>query len=282
MGGCRSSLIFYLVTIIGLSLFINNTYARAEGEEMKGNVDSVQSVSPAELDLLRKKIIYFGHQSVGYNIVDGIKDVLGDVNMPNLIVEDIGDNKLILSDEGFIHSRIGVNNFPYKKIDGFKNIVEANYSKIDVAILKFCYQDIDKHTDVDMLFGKYREALKNLKGNFPLITFIHVTVPLRTVQSGPKAWLKKLINKPLGGYADNIQRNRYNEKLLNEYGEIEPIFDIAKVESTYPTGRDNFFLYEGLRYRSLIPDYSNDGKHLNKYGRDIVARELLLLLSNLF
>jgi hypothetical protein len=66
------------------------------------------------------------------------------------------------------------------------------------------------------------------------MTVVHFTNPLTQRQTGPKAWIKKIIGRPIGGVDDNIKRNKYNDMLINQYEGKEPIFDIAKIESTFP------------------------------------------------
>ena len=41
------------------------------------------------------------------------------------------------------------------------------------------------------------------------------------------------------------------------------------------------FTKDGENYYSLVPDYTDDGGHLNEKGRKIVAEQLLILLANL-
>jgi len=76
-----------------------------------------------------------------------------------------------------------------------------------------------------------------------------------------------------------ISNGRYCD--LNDDGVVN-IFDLAKIESTFPDGRRASFTKDGKTYYSMVPDYTYDGGHLNELGRKIAAEQLLFLLANLF
>jgi hypothetical protein len=81
-------------------------------------------------------------------------------------------------------------------------------------------------------------------------------------------------------YDDNIQRNKFNHLLREQYKSYDPIFDLAKIESTFPNGKTCSFTKNGTIYHSLVPAYTNDGGHLNELGGKVVARHLLMFLAN--
>ena len=58
------------------------------------------------------------------------------------------------------------------------------------------------------------------------------------------------------------------------------VFDLAGAESTYPDGAKAEFGKNNSKFAYLIPAYSDDGGHLNKLGKQRVAEELIMLLSN--
>ena len=125
------------------------------------------------------------------------------------------------------------------------------------------------------------ESHSQLKQDYPKTQFIHFTIPLKVVQTGPRVWIKKIIGRPIGGYEDNIKRNEFNNLLWQEYGEKEPVFDLALAESTHTDGSRQTFQHNGNTYFALIPEYSHDGRHLNEPGRKKVAEQLLIFLANL-
>jgi len=231
-------------------------------------------------DKLAPKRIYFGHMSVGNNIMEGVQDILRDNQNTGLTVletETIPVDRTGL----FTHSPIGDNWHPLKKIDNFaEKINDGIGGKADIAFFKFCYIDMMADQDAEKVFETYKGAMENLKQQFPETAFVHVTVPLTVVQTGWKVPIKRLIGRTPGGYLDNINRNRYNKMLHAAYAGKEPIFDLADVEATTPQGAKTTFELEGQTYSSLYPDYASDGRHLNEQGRRHVAEKLLLFLGD--
>jgi lysophospholipase L1-like esterase len=65
------------------------------------------------------------------------------------------------------------------------------------------------------------------------------------------------------------------------FADREPLFDIARVESTGPGRHPVFFEEKGQKIETLAPEYTSDGGHLNERGQAVVAKELLNVLSRL-
>jgi hypothetical protein len=149
----------------------------------------------------------------------------------------------------------------------------------DVALFKFCYIDVDPSTDVARVFAEYESTMTALKARYPTTRFVHVTMPLRMVQSGPKALVKKALGQPLGGYAENMLRNTYNDKLRRAYEGKEPLFDLARIESTAADGSRTTFTSNGSEYFALNPPYTYDNGHLNDHGRLRAAEEFVRVLA---
>ena len=217
--------------------------------------------------------IFFGHQSVGYNIIDGMSDVTKAFN----IIESV---EIPEEEAFFLHSSIGENTKPETKINEFSEIISRIGGNCDAAFLKFCYIDISAGTDVEALFKSYKETIEDLKDIYPEIIFIHFTAPLTTIQTGPKAIVKRILGRSIG-VDENIQRQRYNELLRNEYSGKDLVLDIAAIESTKLNGERVQNETAGYVYYSMFHEYTDDGGHLNKKGREIVAENLIKLLSNL-
>ncbi|MFA7386774.1 MAG: hypothetical protein WCZ87_03850, partial [Thiohalobacteraceae bacterium] len=198
---------------------------------------------------LKSKRIFFGHQSVGGNIIEGVEDLLASSDMQLNLVE-VGPNAGIdaaapLPGNFLLHMPIGKNSEPKTKCDDFRRMIEQDLAgKIDIALLKFCYIDIDDNTNVDALFTYYRSVLDSLKARHPDITFIHVTAALRHSEGGFGVWIRETLGKPNRSKLANIKRNQFNDLLREAYAE-DPIFDLAASESTYPDGRRETFDYDG-------------------------------------
>jgi hypothetical protein len=151
---------------------------------------------------------------------------------------------------------------------------------VDIALVKFCYVAFDAHTDVRALFAEYQRTLAGLKQVHPRTVFVHVTVPLTTVQSGAKGLVKRALGKIPNGVVKNGQRDEFNRLLREAAGSQEPLFDLAAVESTAPDGRREAFDWHGRSIPALVPGYTDDGGHLNRVARALAARQLVSVLAS--
>jgi hypothetical protein len=254
----------------------------APGEMMDKPVKTVfrAELSDKQWQTLAGKKVFFGHQSVGNNILAGVADLQATGAPVRLKIEKTEDpgnyDKPILG-----HSHIGANGDPVSKIDAFKVILESGIGgKVGVALMKLCYVDIKEGTDLDQVFGHYKKTMANLAGRFPGVELLHSTVPLVALQSGPKAFVKKILGSPLYGVADNAARGRYNDMLRREYGSTGKLFDLAACESTGPAGKELRFKLGKELFQAMLPAYTNDGGHLNETGRRLIAQEFLLFLAS--
>jgi len=275
----------FILSIIILLLTLIFAYDGGEMCEAKVSYGTIREIPDSTWQKLEKIKIYFGHQSVGNNILDGIKDLLKETQQIKLnIVETRSpyDFNVPL----FAHSKIGKNEDPESKIDDFAGLIGNGLGdKVDIAFLKFCFVDIESGTDVNSLFAKYADTMARLKKENPKAVFVHLTVPLlRKNKPSIKDRIKALMGKK-GGFFDNqhnLARNEFNELVVKEYNGKEPVFDLAKIESTYPDGRRETFTADGRIYYSLVPEYTKDGGHLNEIGRKKVAEQLLIFIANIF
>ena len=235
---------------------------------------TIQDIPSQKWADLSNKNIYFGHQSVGYNIIAGLQDVLQ--HQPGIklnIIETENVQSQSLSIPFFAHSRIGVNQDPKSKIDVFVDLMDKGMAqKADIAFFKFCYVDIHQGTHIEELFTYYKTSLKRLSDKYPGTIFIHVTAPLTSQQTGVKAIIKKIIGKPLRG-DNNKYREQFNKLMRTEYAGEESLFDLALLESSTPDNSET-----GL---ALHPSFTEDGGHLNKLGGKTIAEQLLIFLASL-
>jgi len=250
----------------------------------RSNVQEGKAMNEDVTEALRavaKARIFFGHQSVGQNIVDGLKELVKESGDTSLHIVDIHKTKQ-LPQFYFAHTKVGKNTKPASKCREFAAIIDNKLAQtgLQYAFLKFCFVDITAKTDVTAVFDQYRQTLDSLKARHPQIRFVHFTVPLKAKTKGLKAALKRWFGKPGRREVNNMRRMEYN-RLLKKYYHGEPIFDIAAIESTYPDGKRETFTKNGKTYYALIDAYSTDGGHLNETGKKRVAGKLLLFLSGL-
>lgn len=237
------------------------------------------AIDAATFALLNHKRIYFGHQSVGANILDGVQDLCrAEPAHPLNIVESCDPGAY--SGPVLGHSRIGRNHAPRSKIDAFSEILGAGLgNKADIALFKFCYVDVNEGSDVAALFGYYRNVMAQLTAAYPRTLLTHVTVPVTTMPGILSRLAGGLLRRHNRAAHDNLARAEYNRMLTDNYAGKEPVFDLAGIESTTPSGRVNRFSLRGREFRALVPGYSSDGRHLSGVGRRVVATAFLKYLA---
>jgi len=231
-----------------------------------------------ELERVASYRIFFGHQSVGGNILYGVSQ-LAERSGVFIRVEELLDGKR-LEQAVLWHLPLEENGKPMKKFASFEHTLEGLAAPIDVALMKLCYIDFTGDTDATKLFADYRSTIDRLKAKYPQIIFVHVTAPLTEIESGAKASVKRLIGRPPYGVLENIRRHTYNELLRQAYAGREPIFDLARIESTTPEGQPILSEWQGSKVPTLARQYTSDGGHLNEVGSLRAAREFISVLSS--
>ena len=252
------------------------------GESFTYSVDAVLDSVPRERwGQLATRRVFFAHKSVGFNIVQGVQEIgQSDPRMRMRLVETRDAKEMELP--GLAHSANGVNGDPLGKITAFRAALDGGLGRrLDAAMMKFCYVDFLTNEQVPAVFQEYRNTMAAIKAAYPRLTLVHMTVPLTVVQTGPKAWVKRLIGRPVWGIDQNIARTEFNDLMRRQYQGREPLFDIASLEATRPDGSRNQFDLDGRRYDELATEYSSDGGHLNESGRRWIASHLLALLASL-
>jgi hypothetical protein len=253
------------------------------GSAMDQNVEQERvggaALADASTSLARSRI-FFAHQSVGENIVEGVRALQDENRAHSLHVIDLSAAEGTL-DSFFAHARLGQNGDPKGKTDAFVSTLEGGLGhRVDVAFQKYCFVDIDAGTNVTELFEYYRGAMNRLHKEFPPLRIVHVTAPLVHVQSGPKAGIKKLLGRSPDHYDDNIARERFNTLMRREYEGREPVFDLAAIEARGPDGSPRPLRFRGADVFELLPEYTTDGAHLNDGAERRVAAELLAFLGS--
>lgn len=239
----------------------------------------IEDVPKEKWQTLAKKKIYFGHQSVGFNIIAGMQAVMKE--HPQIQLNIVESRRDMDTGGAFVHSKVGENRKPDTKINDFVKVINQDLGVTpDAAALKFCYVDAYDKIDINDVFQQYKEAMSSLRKEHPSLTIIHFTMPLRTQPISWKTKAKLFLGKELWEFTDNIKRNQFNQLLLQEYQGKEPVFDIAGYEATTDDGRQMTFQYKEKKYLAMLAEYSADGGHLNKKGEKWIAGNLLVFLVN--
>jgi len=221
IAGCQSSGDEDAINNDSHALFSSVSTGNIAGEKLMNDILTgkltIQDVPQKKWDELAQKKIYFGHQSVGFNIIDGIKHILAE--NPHIKLNIIETRKP--SDFNvavFAHSRIGINENPQSKTEDFLQLMDSGIgNKVDIAFHKYCFIDVTGNSDIENIFDNYVMKMKKMTKEYPDVKFIYVTIPLTTIQTGPKAWIKKVLGRPVGGFDANIKRNNYNKLLIPTY-----------------------------------------------------------------
>lgn len=239
----------------------------------------LQAIPAERWEALARKKIYFGHQSVGQNILDGLRAVLGPSPRIPLEIRETSDPR-DFDRPIFAHSLIGQNRDPNGKIDHFRSILEGGIGqKADVALFKFCYVDIDSSTDLQGLMARYDRTLSDLGAEYPDLIILAVTVPLTNAAPGIKARIKGFLGRGSALKAENAKRNSVNDHIRRTYGAA--VWDLAAFEAMSASG-ERIFVRDGRGTIDLLnPAYTSDGGHLNDVGSQAAAIDLLIRLASL-
>ncbi|HWE42562.1 MAG TPA: hypothetical protein VG432_08650 [Gemmatimonadaceae bacterium] len=231
----------------------------------------------ADLAQVAAQHVYYGHQSIGRNILDGVRVLGSATGSPPVKViasRQLGDAQA----PALVEFTIGENGDPDSKTRDFAAVLATSRSTVPgTALFEYCFLDVTPATDIDRMFAAHREAVRAMKVRHPELTFVHVTVPLTVDEPAPRRFVKGILGKPTSRDA-NRKRNEFNALLRREYTG-EPIFDLARVESTQPSGSHTFFVDGVDTVYTLVPEFTADGSHLNAAGRRAAAIELLSVLS---
>jgi hypothetical protein len=264
--------------VVGL-VFITLGCKETAVDPLSNSFKRLQAVPQQEWDSLAQKRIYFGHQSVGQNIIEGLTKVLQSVPTIRIEIRETF-NPRDFEAPVFAHSRIGQNRDPEGKIDHFRRLLESGIGQTaDIAFFKLCYVDIDQATDIESLIDHYDKTLAYLNEKYSKLVIIPVTVPLTNATPGIKAKIKRLLGRGPAIRADNVKRNSFNTHLRNKYGTA--IWDLADAEATSIEGTKVAFQNAQGNVFLLNPAYTSDGGHLNPVGSQVIAVDLLIRLASL-
>lgn len=266
-----------LVAVLGLLV-------GCSGQDERGDVmyTRLADVPAEKLAALSEKSYFFGHQSVGRNMLDGLRMVMEENPAVKLKVVE-GEDSSLLQPGVFLHANLGRNREPGTKMDAYIKAIDGGLGgKVDAAFLKFCYVDMERSGNAAELFSLYKQEVEVLKAKHPETKFVHFTLPIKTVPTGLKVTVKNLIGREVPEQLDNLKRAEFNELLRQEYQGKEPVFDIAHLESVVPATLEKYtFKEDGKVVEAMAPENTDDGGHLSESGKRWIAEQLVVFLANL-
>jgi hypothetical protein len=234
----------------------------------QGSVRS--AITTDDLAKVSRTRVFFGHQSVGMNVLDGVAGVYSAHGMAAPPIELEGTRPG--PDGGFVcHASLGENQKPLGKIRDFDAKTRSGIGQqVDVAMMKLCYVDITADADLGALFAAYQGTIAALERDFPEVTFVAATVPLMTEQGQLSKLKSRLTGSGRFGPAENAARERLNALIRRDYAGGH-LYDLAAIESTAPDGSRATGTYQGQRYYRLHDGYASDSGHLNGEGARVAA-----------
>ncbi|MET0553722.1 MAG: hypothetical protein ABW221_11835 [Vicinamibacteria bacterium] len=234
----------------------------------------------ADLAVLARARVFFGHQSVGGNLLDGLAALAKEQGVALRVVEAPAG-----VDDGapaIVHQKVGRNAEPETKCEAFGSFLTGagQAARFDAAVLKFCYADLGDRTDIQpaQLLAVYEKTVAAVRSARPDVTLVHATVPLSTRGEGKGDRVRAALGLETSKDANNARRGRFNDLLRTAYAG-EPLFDVARAESTQADGSRAGSRQDGLFVDALRRDLSSDGGHLNDEGRRVAAREFARSLA---
>lgn len=241
------------------------------------SVDMADTLIPQPwLDKARTLRVYFGHQSVGSNVLDGLDALAreqparyGTIIQGQSARWKIGrmmegDPLQRLPQGGIAHFPVGKNGDGEGKVRDFFRRVGEQGQAADIAMMKLCYVDFPSSRngasspEPARLFAVYRDAMERLEREHPGTRMVWWTAPLTD--------------------GDNAVREAFNQMVrAHVKANDKVLFDIADIESHAPDGRrvtdgGGPVLYGG---------YTNDGGHLVGDGQARAARAWWWLAARL-
>lgn len=272
-------LIGILILILLISIFTLSEVAMKTRRLEHYTKVNLLDISAEKWKALADKTIFFGHMSVGFNIMDGVSDILKEKPDIALSVYE-AKRPADASTARLNHAAIGHNGDPIAKIAAFRDFVKSMNPLPDIAFMKFCYVDFYAHTESDAVISAYRQTIAELQRDCPETIFLHCTVPLKArplhVKQQCKEIIKLLLGRPVT-IDHNAKREAFSQWLRQTYPE-HSILDIARAESVSEEGDLLYKNRKGAPVPFLRSDYTYDGGHLNERGRRHTAQELLAQL----
>ncbi len=278
-------LLLALLLLLVISAAVAKVYFAVLRTQVTGKPVSVLAIKDVPLEYwqnLATKKIFFGHQTVGADILDGIRKIDAECDFINLNIVEVNETAFS-SGPVFLHAFIGRCPDALSKFSDFKKIMDGLAGeKIDIAFMKLCHADIKWEYDTDRIFSAYKKTIDELKVHYPQTLFLHITVPLCSKPKGERILREtaKFFTARPSIWDDNQKRLQYNARLIETFSSTDPVFDLAVAESTDSQGFRHYVIKNGGKIFLLAPEYDIDIGGLNETGKRKIAEQFLIFLAN--
>jgi hypothetical protein len=224
------------------------------------------------------RTVYFGHQSVGNDVLAGVRSWNDELALGVRLVQT--RDPASVAGPALVHFLAGQNgDFASKNAALLRFLDGRARADNPIVLLKYCYVDVHSGTDVRSQFDEYLDTAGTIAVDHPDAVLVHTTIPITSTVEGPlKARAKRFLGRNTLRAAA-VRRHRYNALVRAEFSGREPVFDIALAESTGPNGKRDGFVEAGEDIETLALEYTNDGGHLNPFGQRAVAASFLNALA---
>jgi len=211
------------------------------------------TVQPRDINQL---YIFFGHNSVGGEIVNGLSNTTTGLRILSYTPASItsnGANHFGTQGNrrpGFLtvttYDMYGSETATRNQIAAFaahvrllmngvtnsRGEVTVPGQRLDIAFVKFCFMafdnpvtDINTDAKVDSFFNEYVRQMDALQTQFPELILVHFTQTSR-----PCAYTDHAIHQ------GNLRRMRFSQHIRNHYGHTGRVFDLARIQSSTADG----------------------------------------------
>jgi hypothetical protein len=226
--------------------------SRATGVLGAEAIAAWDALPAAEKNRVKAARVFFGHQSVGGNTLEGV-EALG---YPVHEVSGAAD----YGSPGIGHAYLESNTEPLQKILNFERFLGRLGGNVQVAAMKLCWIDFEHGTNVGAIETRYQTVLAGLRAAHPKVTFFHVTTPIKTDDPGA-----------------NARRLAYGDWLKTTYARESIVLDLAGIQSTKGNGAP---CMNGAT-RAMCTEYASDEGHLNAQGSARAAKAFLYAIYKL-
>ena len=154
----KKSIYIFLVLLLVLIILLlrQNNVSKNMIPEISNNIN-----------LIGQKNIYFGHRSVGENIISGVNKIISKEGRKVFVIKELTSNSKI-DENYFFHSNIGRNGDPKSKFKEFTDIVNNLANKnLEIAMMKLCFVDITKKTNINEVFQSNVAMIDSLQNKYP-------------------------------------------------------------------------------------------------------------------
>jgi mannan endo-1,4-beta-mannosidase len=228
--------------------------------------------TPADVTALNSRSVFFVHNSVGDNIVSGLRAVAPGLTITNAVTSG-GQPSATGFSELYMNTYAAntgnpipsFNGRPLDKITYFETLMDNGGRNAQIAFFKFCYVDFDNNLpEPEVLIPAYESMLNTLQARYPNVTFVHMTAPLYVYN---QSW-------------HNRKQHALNNWLRSTYP--GRVFDLAAIQAVNANGTAApTALSPSVGAPTLSTDWAanaNDS-HLNSAGGQRVASGLISFLA---